>query len=89
MTDHNHASTEHHQEHSGEQPKVVVTVDHKEHHVYPGPYIVSTFKEIVNVPASDVFEEAIEGHARPLEDVSKVEIRGGEAFTSRLREHKV
>ncbi len=30
--------------------KVEVTVNGERHHVFPGPYIVSTFKEIVRVP---------------------------------------
>lgn len=74
----------HHDEH-----KVEVTVDHKAHHVYPGPNVVSTFKEIVHVPASNILEEILHGHKKPLDEGATIEIKGGEVFISRLREHKV
>jgi hypothetical protein len=69
--------------------KVVVKMDDHQHHVYPGPYPVSTLKEILHVPASDIFEEIFDGKAAVLAEDAKTTIKGGEIFISRLREHKV
>jgi hypothetical protein len=84
-----HQTQEHHPHRPQEGHRVEVTVDHTTHHVYPGPNVVSTFKEIVHVPASDILEEVLHGHAKPLDDGATIEINGGEVFISRLREHKV
>jgi hypothetical protein len=69
--------------------KVEITVDNKPHHVYPGPYVISTLKEIVHVPASDVLEKVVDGKPSALEDTATIDIKGGEVFISRMREHKV
>jgi hypothetical protein len=78
---------------SGQHPqtdhKVAVTVDHNLHHVYPGPYVVSTFKEIVRVPGSDILGRVVDGRAVAVDDSATITIAGGDVFISRLREHKV
>ncbi len=65
--------------------KVEVTVDHEHDHVFPGPYIVSTFKEIVHVPPSKVLEQVVAGELKLLEDTETIVIRGGEVFLSHVR----
>lgn len=69
--------------------RVEVTVNGERHHVFPGPYIVSTFKEIVRVPESDILEESLAGHFKQIGDDAKIDVKGGEAFRAVLREHKV
>lgn len=76
-------------EHPSEEHKVVVTVDHKSHHIYPGPYVVSTFKEILHVPASNVLEDVGGGKPVALDDTTIITVKGGEVFLSRMYEHKV
>ena len=71
------------------EDKVTVTVDHKPHHVYPGPYPVSTLKEVLHVPASSLLEEVVEGKPVAIEDSATITIIAGQVFISRMREHKV
>ena len=63
--------------------KVEVTVDNKAHHLFPGPYVVSTFKEIVHVPATKVLEQVVGGELKLLDDAATIELKGGEVFISR------
>jgi hypothetical protein len=65
--------------------KVEITVDNKSHHVFPGPYIVSTFKEIVHVPATKVLEQAIDGELKLLDDSATIIVSAGEIFFSHVR----
>ena len=73
----------------GKEHKVEVTVDNKLHHVYPGLYVVLTLKEIIHVPASDILEEVVGDKYVALEDSATINIKGGEVFISRMREHRV
>ena len=65
--------------------KVEVTVDNKAHHLFPGPYVVSTFKEIVHVPATKVLEQVVGGELKLLDDAATIELKGGEVFISHVR----
>jgi hypothetical protein len=77
------------QQNTEEVHKVEITVNSERHHVFPGAYIVSTFKEIIGVPESDILEESHDEHFKPLNEDEKIEVEGGEVFRAVLREHKV
>lgn len=72
------------QKHHGEE--VAVTVDGKIKHVPEGTYLVSKFKELVGVSPSKELDEVIHGELKPLDDNSKIHIKGGEIFVSHARQ---
>lgn len=67
-----------------EKKTVDVTVDGKKKKVAPGAYIVSAFKELVEVPATKILEELIGGKFTDLADTATVDIKGGEVFSSHV-----
>ena len=72
--------------HHHPHPKLVtVTVDGKKHEVPEGEYVVSEFKKLAGVDASKELDEIIHGELKPLDDNSKIHIKGGEVFISHAR----
>ncbi len=67
-----------------EKKTVEVTVDGKKKKVAPGSYVVSTFKDLVDVPATKVLEELIGGKFTELADTATINIKGGEVFSSHV-----
>lgn len=64
--------------------KVTVTVDSKPHHVEPGSYVVSAFKQLVHVDASRELDQVVDGAFIPLANDASIEIKGGEVFVSHV-----
>lgn len=68
--------------------EVPIFVNNAKYDIKRGPELVSTIKNIGNVPAADELEELIEGKLSPLPDSGSVEIKGGERFVSHPRTGK-
>ncbi len=64
---------------------VKVEVDNHPKHVAPGTYVVSAFKELVDVPADKDLDQVINGTLTTLDDGASVTIQGGEVFFSHVR----
>lgn len=64
---------------------VAVTVDGVKHEVRKGDYIVSEFKELVEVDAARELDEVVHGELKPLDDNARIDIKGGEVFVSHVR----
>lgn len=73
----------HHHSHPGHE--VTVSVDGVTHEVRRGDYVVSEFKRLVGVDAARELDEVVNGELRPLDDNSRVHIKGGEVFVSHVR----
>ncbi len=66
--------------------EVVVIVDSHKKKVVAGSWIVAEFKKAVGVDASRALDEVIGGEFKPLEDNSRISIKGGEMFVSHVRQ---
>lgn len=74
-----------HPEHPQTGPVVTVTVDTQPKEVHRGNYVVSDFKEKVNVNADKQLDQVIGGEFKPLGDQDHIVIKGGEVFVSHVR----
>lgn len=68
-----------------EKKKVKIDVDNHPKHVAAGDYLVSTFKELVGVPADKDLDQVIDGNLTTLLDDANLTVRGGEVFFSHVR----
>lgn len=69
----------------GKGPDVTVTVDSVRKTVHRGSYVVAEFKQKVGVNANLELDEVIDGQFKPLDDGSRIVIKGGEIFVSHVR----
>jgi len=67
-------------------PEVSITVDTIPHEVHRGNHVISELKTEVGVDAAKALDEVIDGQFKPLDDNSRIEIRGGEVFVSHARQ---
>ena len=67
------------------EKKVKIDVDNHPKHVAPGTYVVSIFKDLVDVPADKDLDQVIEGNLTTLADTASITIVGGEVFFSHVR----
>jgi hypothetical protein len=65
--------------------KIKVIVDGKEREVRPGSYLVSEFKQVIQIDSSYELDQVINGELVPLSDDSRIKIKGGEIFISHVR----
>ncbi len=72
-------------EHEHAKKTVKVEVDNHPKHVAPGTYVVSAFKELVDVPADKDLDQVINGTLTTLDDNASITIEGGEVFFSHVR----
>ena len=66
-------------------PIVTITVDTQPKEVHRGSHLVSELKTLVGVDASLELEQVIGGEFKPLDDNSRIVIKGGEIFVSHTR----
>lgn len=66
-------------------PVVTITVDTQPKEVHRGSHLVSELKTLVGVDASLELEQVIGGEFKPLDDNSRIVIKGGEVFVSHTR----
>ena len=74
-----------HSEHPQTGPLVTVKVDGNDKTIHRGDYVVSDFKEKVGVDPALELAEVVNGQLQALSDTSRVIIKGGEVFFSRVR----
>jgi hypothetical protein len=72
-------------DHSNKEKEVKIEVDSKHKKVLPGTYVVSKFKDLVDVPADKDLDQVINGTLTTLSDNASIIIKGGEVFFSHVR----
>ena len=71
--------------HSDLGKKVTVKIDRHEIHISKGTYKVNELKALAGVDLNKELDQIIHGQLTPLDDESKVVIKGGEEFISHAR----
>jgi hypothetical protein len=66
--------------------KVEVTVNGKPRQIRPGTYVVADFKREVKVDPELALDQVKDGVFVPLDDTASIDIHGGEAFVSHVRQ---
>jgi hypothetical protein len=77
---------DHQEEHSSHgKNKVTVKIDTKKTLVQRGSYLVAEFKVMVGVDPSKELDQIVDGQLTPLDDSTRIVIKGGEEFISHVR----
>jgi hypothetical protein len=67
-------------------PDVTIKVDSNDKTVHRGSWVISELKTAVGVSADRALDEVVNGELKPLDDNSRVTIKGGEVFISHARQ---
>ena len=71
--------------HPGHDRKVTITVDRIPKEILPGVYLIADLKERLGIDACRELDEVVCGEFKPLEEGTKIDIKGGEHFVSHVR----
>lgn len=74
-----------HPEHPETGSEVTVKVNNQEVKVHRGSHLVSEFKRLIGVDASQELDQVVDGQFKPLGDDDRIVIKGGEVFVSHAR----
>jgi hypothetical protein len=72
-------------EHPGHSNEVTISLDGVPRQIQRGNYLVAELKRLLQIDPCRDLDEVVCGELRPLEDSSKMHIKGGESFISHVR----
>ena len=69
----------------GHDKEVTILLDRVPRQIQSGGYVVAELKRLLGIDLCRDLDEVVCNEFRPLDDSSKVHIRGGESFVSHVR----